>query len=86
MRARYDYDPREGGATLVPEAEQMPFRKGDVLYVNYGQAGREDGFVMAHGEDGDMGFVPIDFLEDVSHVPASISRTNSAMFSEPSLA
>ena len=85
MRARYDYDPREGASTLVREGDQMPFCKGDILYVNYGQAGREDGFVMAQGEDGDTGFVPFDFLEDASHVPPSISRSNSAMFSEPSL-
>lgn len=66
MRARLDFDPSETTGSVIAEREQLPFKKGDILYVNSDQSGsRQDGFVVAQGEDGDFGYVPLQFLEDV---------------------
>jgi chromosome segregation ATPase len=64
MLARYDYDPKEIDSNALPPGEQLAFRKGEALFVNYGQTTRGDGFAMAQSEDGAMGYVPIDFMED----------------------
>lgn len=78
MRARMDYEPTSSGANAaVPPHAQLPFRKGDLLYVNYSQAAtRSDGFVMAMAEEGDAGLVPFDFLEEANDLPLSQSATS----------
>ncbi|EGD83497.1 hypothetical protein PTSG_04104 [Salpingoeca rosetta] len=68
MRARHDFDPSEVAESSAPKDEMLSLKKGDLLTVNV-WAPREDGFAKAMAEDGDMGLVPLAFLEDASVEP-----------------
>lgn len=79
MRARLDFDPADvGSAELPTDGEVLAFRKGDTFSVNYGQAGRADGYVPAVSEDGLPGLVPLQFLEELR--TPELSRANSGVF------
>eukprot|EP00043_Microstomoeca_roanoka_P020121 m.237591 g.237591 ORF g.237591 m.237591 type:complete len:1756 (+) comp17111_c0_seq1:93-5360(+) len=77
MRARHNFHPSELETSALSPEDQLPFQKSDLLTVNVG-AIRDDGFVKAVAEDGDMGYVPLAFLEDVDAVGRSRGTGSTA--------
>ena len=63
MIAMFDYNPTEHSPNANPD-EELSFRSGDTIYV-HGNI-QDDGFYLGELEDGRKGFVPSNFLKEIS--------------------
>ena len=48
---------------IIIQGAALAFKKGDLFTVNFGDRARPDGFVKALSPLGDIGFVPLEYLE-----------------------
>lgn len=81
MIAMFDYNPKDQSPNVNPD-DELSFRSGDIIYI-HGNV-QEDGFFLGELENGRKGFVPSNFLKEISSINAednSLQQDNDSIIS-----
>lgn len=82
MVALFDYDPAENSPNS-DHSDELSFAAGDVVYV-HGSV-HEDGFYTGELENGKKGFVPSNYLKEVTAESATPKKENETTETKVSL-